>query len=85
SKGGAGVAGSALVVLAVTLTANGHIPVASIALILGVHRLLSSAFVFVNILGNGIATVAVAKWEGALDTLRLRRELDQGPDAVAEG
>src|SRR5881628_418045 len=50
SKGGAGVAGSAIVVLASTLSATGAIPVASIGLILGVHRLLSSAFVPVNVL-----------------------------------
>jgi aerobic C4-dicarboxylate transport protein len=52
SKGGAGVAGSAIVVLASTLSATGTIPVASVGLILGVHRLLSSAFVPVNVLGQ---------------------------------
>ena len=78
SKGGAGVAGSAIAVLAATLGATNTIPVSSIALILGVHRLLSSAFVFVNITGNAIATVVVARWEKALDTDRLRMELDNG-------
>src|ERR1700761_1021239 len=67
SKGGAGVAGSAIAVLAATLGATNTIPVSSIALILGVHRLLSSGFVFVNITGNAIATVVVARWEKALD------------------
>jgi aerobic C4-dicarboxylate transport protein len=52
SKGGAGVAGSAIVVLATTLSATGTIPVASVGLILGVHRMLSSVFVPVNVLGN---------------------------------
>lgn len=78
SKGGAGVAGSAIAVLAATLAATGAIPVASIALILGVHRLLSSAFVFVNITGNAVATLVVARWEKALDGQRLRAELDAG-------
>jgi aerobic C4-dicarboxylate transport protein len=78
SKGGAGVAGSAIAVLAATLGATNTIPVSSIALILGVHRLLSSGFVFVNITGNALATVVVARWEKALDTDRLRTELDNG-------
>jgi aerobic C4-dicarboxylate transport protein len=78
SKGGAGVAGSAIAVLAATLGATNSIPVTSIALVLGVHRLLSSAFVFVNITGNALATVVVARWEKALDGERLRIELDNG-------
>ena len=78
SKGGAGVAGSAIAVLAATLGATNTIPVSSIALILGVHRLLSSGFVFVNITGNAIATLVVARWEKALDADRLRMELDNG-------
>ena len=78
SKGGAGVAGSAIAVLAATLGATNTIPVSSIALVLGVHRLLSSGFVFVNITGNAIATVVVARWEKALDADRLRMELDNG-------
>jgi len=78
SKGGAGVAGSAIAVLAATLAATNAIPVASIALILGVHRLLSSAFVFVNITGNAVATVVVAGWENGLDRIRLKAELNAG-------
>jgi aerobic C4-dicarboxylate transport protein len=75
SKGGAGVAGSAIVVLASTLSATGSIPVASIGLILGVHRLLSSAFVPVNVLGNALATIVMARWERALDIKTLHSEL----------
>ena len=67
SKGGAGVAGSAIVVLVSTLAATGTVPVAAVGLILGVHRLLSSAFVAVNILGNALATIVIAQWEGAVD------------------
>jgi aerobic C4-dicarboxylate transport protein len=67
SKGGAGVAGSAIVVLATTLSSTGTIPVASVGLILGVHRLLSSAFVPVNVLGNALATIVIARMEKAVD------------------
>ncbi|HXP01581.1 MAG TPA: C4-dicarboxylate transporter DctA [Luteibacter sp.] len=78
SKGGAGVAGSAIAVLAMTLAATKAIPVSSIALILGVHRVLSSAFVFTNIAGNCVATIVVGKWENAVDKERLHTELDKG-------
>src|SRR5437016_13556085 len=75
SKGGAGVAGSAIVVLASTLSATGSIPVASIGLVLGVHRLLSSAFVPVNVVGNALATIGVSRWERALDMKSLHSQL----------
>ena len=75
SKGGAGVAGSAIVVLATTLSATGTIPVASVGLILGVHRLLSSAFVPVNVLGNALATIVIARMERAIDMPLLESEL----------
>jgi len=67
SKGAAGVAGAAFVVLAATLAAVGTIPVASIALVLGIHRLMAEALTFVNLIGNSVATIVVAKWERALD------------------
>ncbi len=75
SKGGAGVAGSAIVVLASTLAASGTIPVGSIGLILGVHRLLSSAFVPVNVLGNALATIVIARIERAVHVPTLQSEL----------
>jgi aerobic C4-dicarboxylate transport protein len=75
SKGGAGVAGSAIVMLASTLSATGIIPVAAVGLILGVHRLLSSAFVPVNVLGNALATIVIARWEKALSLTTLETEL----------
>jgi aerobic C4-dicarboxylate transport protein len=77
SKGGAGVAGSAIVVLVSTLAATGTVPVAAVGLILGVHRLLSSAFVAVNILGNALATIVIAQWEGAVDQAMLKSGLAQ--------
>jgi aerobic C4-dicarboxylate transport protein len=76
SKGAAGVAGAAFVVLAATLAATGTILVASVALVLGIHRLMSQAMTPTNLLGNAIATIAIAKWEHALDENRLRRVLN---------
>jgi aerobic C4-dicarboxylate transport protein len=67
SKGAAGVAGAAFVVLAATLNTTGAIPVASIALILGIHRILAEGLTFVNLIGNALASVVIAKWEGKLD------------------
>jgi aerobic C4-dicarboxylate transport protein len=78
SKGGAGVAGSAIAVLTATLAATNAIPVSSIALILGIHRILSSGFVFTNIVGNAVATVVVANWENGLDRVKMKAELNAG-------
>jgi aerobic C4-dicarboxylate transport protein len=76
SKGAAGIAGAAFVVLAATLAATGTIPVASVALVLGIHRLMSQALTPTNLVGNAVATIVVAKWENAVDENRLRRVLD---------
>jgi aerobic C4-dicarboxylate transport protein len=76
SKGAAGVTGSGFIVLAATLSAVGGVPVAGLALILGIDRFMSEARALTNLIGNGVATVVVAKWTGDLDTERLRRQLD---------
>ena len=81
STGGAGVAGSSIVMLATTLAATNVIPVAAVGLILGVHRLLSSAFVPVNVLGNALATIVIAKMEGAVDMAQLDTELRTEPQS----
>jgi aerobic C4-dicarboxylate transport protein len=78
SKGGAGVSGSAIAVLTMTLAATKTIPVSSIALILGIHRILSAAFVFTNIAGNCVATLVVGNWEKAVDRTQLQTQLDTG-------
>jgi len=83
SKGGAGVAGSAIVILASTLSSTGTIPVASIGIILGVHRLLSSAFVPVNVLGNALATLVIARMERAVHVPTLESELRGRPAGIA--
>lgn len=77
SKGAAGVAGAAFVVLAATLSTVGTIPVASVALILGVHRLLSEGLTPTNLIGNAVATIVISKWEKALDMDQLHRVLER--------
>src|SRR5579871_2845980 len=83
SKGAAGIAGAAFVVLAATLAATGTIPVTSVALVLGIHRLMSQGLTPTNLIGNAVATIAIAKWEGALDHERLKRMLDGEEPAAA--
>ncbi|MBS0503622.1 MAG: dicarboxylate/amino acid:cation symporter [Proteobacteria bacterium] len=75
SKGAAGVTGSGFVTLAATLSATHSIPVAGIALILGIDRFMSEARAITNLIGNGVATIVIARWEGALDRDRMRRVL----------
>ena len=76
SKGAAGVTGSGFIVLAATLSAVGGIPVAGLALILGIDRFMSEARALTNLVGNGVATVVVGKWTGDLDTTRMAAVLD---------
>ena len=76
SKGAAGVTGSGFIVLAATLSAVGGVPVAGLALILGIDRFMSEARALTNLVGNGVATLVVARWTGDLDMVRLRQGLD---------
>jgi aerobic C4-dicarboxylate transport protein len=84
SKGAAGVTGSGFIVLAATLSAVGHVPVAGLALILGIDRFMSEARALTNLIGNGVATVVVGKWCGELDEARMLRVLDNESEADAE-
>src|SRR5207237_6758024 len=84
SKGAAGITGSGFIVLAATLSAVGHVPVAGLALILGIDRFMSEARALTNLVGNGVATLVVAKWTGDLDLARMRAQLDGETDAAAE-
>jgi len=84
SKGAAGVTGSGFIVLAATLSAVGHLPVAGLALILGIDRFMSEARALTNLVGNAVATVVVAKWVGELDTDKLQSELASGGSAILE-
>jgi aerobic C4-dicarboxylate transport protein len=70
SKGAAGVTGSGFIVLASTLTAMGTVPVEGLALVLGVDRFMSEARAIVNLIGNGVATIVIAKSEGSFDETR---------------
>lgn len=82
SKGGAGVSGSSIPILALTLASTHTIPVESVALILGVSKVMSAMFVFANIVGNCVATIVVGKWENAIDWARMREQLDAGHQPV---
>jgi aerobic C4-dicarboxylate transport protein len=84
SKGAAGITGSGFIVLAATLSAVGHVPVAGLALILGIDRFMSEARALTNLIGNGVATVVVGQWTGDVDMARLKRQLDHGADVVAD-
>jgi aerobic C4-dicarboxylate transport protein len=83
SKGSAGVAGAAFVVLAATIASTGTIPVASIALVLGIHRLMSEGLTPTNVVGNAVATIVVAKWEHALNEQQLHSVLEGKSEAAA--
>jgi aerobic C4-dicarboxylate transport protein len=77
SKGAAGVTGSGFIVLAATLSAVGNVPVGGLALILGIDRFMSEARALTNIVGNGVASIVVAKWTGDLDAEALNRVLNR--------
>ena len=79
SKGASGVTGAGFITLAATLSVVPSVPVAGLALILGVDRFLSEARALTNIIGNGVAAIVVARWEGELDGTRLEAELREGP------
>ena len=75
SKGTAGIASGAFIVLASTMTAVGHIPLAALALIVGIDRLLNEGRVFINVLGNAIGTIVIGKWENDFDAERAHKVL----------
>jgi aerobic C4-dicarboxylate transport protein len=77
SKGAAGITGSGFIVLAATLSAVGGVPVAGLALILGIDRFMSEARALTNLVGNGVATLVVAKWTGDLDMQQLHTALNE--------
>ena len=84
SKGAAGVTGSGFIVLAATLSAVGNIPVAGLALILGIDRFMSEARAITNVIGNGVATLVIARWTGDLDTQVLHDRLHGAKQADVE-
>jgi DAACS family dicarboxylate/amino acid:cation (Na+ or H+) symporter/aerobic C4-dicarboxylate transport protein len=78
SKGSAGVAGAGFVTLAATLASLHKIPVAGLVLLLGVDRFINEARAVTNLIGNGVATIAIARWDRALDVRRMDEVLNGG-------
>ncbi len=71
---------SGFIILAATLASLGTIPVAGMVLLLGVDRFMSEARAITNTIGNGVGTMAIAKWVGALDTAKMNRALNGQPE-----
>ncbi len=84
SKGAVGVVGSAFIVLAATLASLKTIPVEGMVLILGVDRLMAEARSLTNLIGNGVATILLSKWEGEFDAVTAEKMLRASPPAAAE-
>jgi aerobic C4-dicarboxylate transport protein len=84
SKGAAAVTGGGFITLAATLEAVGTVPVAGLTLLLGVDRFMSEMRALTNLVGNGVATIVVAKWEKELDEPRMHRVLN-GEEQISEG
>jgi aerobic C4-dicarboxylate transport protein len=82
SKGASGVTGAGFITLAATLAVVPSVPVAGLALILGIDRFMSEARALTNLIGNGVATIVVARWENELDHDTLQRELLNPPSAT---
>lgn len=82
SKGAAGVTGSGFIVLGATLSVVGNVPVAGLALILGIDRFMSEARAITNVIGNGVATLVVAQWTGDLDKAARDERLREGPAKI---
>ena len=82
SKGASGVTGAGFITLAATLAVVPSIPVAGLALILGIDRFMSEARSLTNFIGNGLAAIVVARWENELDSRTLARELAAGATPV---
>jgi aerobic C4-dicarboxylate transport protein len=80
SKGAAAVTGGGFITLAATLASTSTLPVAGLTLLIGVDRFMSEARAITNLIGNGVATMVVARWEGALDLPRALQTLDTGRD-----
>ena len=79
SKGASGVTGAGFITLAATLAVVPEVPMAALAILAGIDRFMSECRALTNLVGNGVATLAVAKWDGELDEAKLVRELTLGP------
>ena len=84
SKGASGVTGAGFITLAATLAVIPDLPIAALALLVGVDRFMSECRALTNLVGNGVATMVIARWEGDLDVDRMKAELDRGPRVDAD-
>lgn len=84
SKGSAGVAGAGFVTLAATLSSIHTVPVAGLVLLLGVDRFMNEARAVTNLIGNAVATIVVAKWEGAFDLAKAEDAYRNRAEVAAE-
>jgi aerobic C4-dicarboxylate transport protein len=84
SKGASGVTGAGFITLAATLAVIPDLPIAALALLVGVDRFMSECRALTNFVGNGVGTLVIARWEGDLDRERLKAQLDLGPGAGPE-
>jgi aerobic C4-dicarboxylate transport protein len=82
SKGASGVTGAGFITLAATLAVVPQVPIAALAVLVGVDRFMSECRALTNLVGNGVATLVVARWENQLDTETLKLELNRGPHYV---
>ena len=85
SKGAAGITGAGFITLAATLSVVPDVPVAGMALILGIDRFMSECRALTNFIGNAVATIVVARWENALDRDALTAALNGQPQPIAAG
>jgi aerobic C4-dicarboxylate transport protein len=84
SKGASGVTGAGFITLAATLAVVPAIPIQALAVLVGIDRFMSECRALTNLVGNGVATLVVARWEKALDVKRLREELKRPSRGEAE-
>ena len=84
SKGASGVTGAGFITLAATIAVVPGLPIAALALLVGIDRFMSECRALTNLVGNGVATLVMARWEGDLDRDVLKTELDRGPLAADE-
>ena len=82
SKGASGVTGAGFITLAATLAVMPDIPIAALALLVGVDRFMSECRALTNLVGNGVGALVIARWEGDLDRTRLTEELARGPQPL---
>jgi aerobic C4-dicarboxylate transport protein len=85
SKGASGVTGAGFVTLAATLTIVPDIPITSLAILLGIDKFMSECRALTNLVGNGVATIVISRWERELDADKLHEALASRPEITVAG